>query len=464
MSADRLLCLLAGTLAGEVNRTAGGQLQFVYDETWRNKPSSYALSTSMPLVQRAHPHGTIEPFLQGLLPDDPAVLERWGKRFHVSPHVPFALIAEVGEDCPGAVQFVRPERLEELQRAGTSPTCWLDEGEIEARLEKLVTERTAWLPSHAEGRFSLAGAQSKFAVSIEDSRWGLPSGRAPTTHIVKPPIAGLDGHVENEHLCLTLARELGIPAASSAVRTFGRQTCIVVTRYDRLSVLDERDRATHRAQELLDASPIDTEEAAQVIEQAQRLTELAEATPIQRIHQEDICQALSLYPRNKYQSDGGPNPQQIVELLRRVSAAPSEDETHFIDALLLNWVIAGSDAHAKNYSLLITAGNHIRLAPLYDLASALPYSEPHPRQVKLAMKVGTKYRVQDIWRPQWQALAEQVGWKWERLELRLTNLLGSLPSALDRSLEQCADLQHPILEQLDAKIRTRIESCAQVLQ
>ena len=40
--------------------------------------------------------------------------------------------------------------------------------------------------------------------------------------------------------------------------------------------------------------------------------------------------------------------------------------------LIFNWLIAGTDAHAKNFSLLIAPGPQIRLAPLYDLASALP--------------------------------------------------------------------------------------------
>ena len=33
---------------------------------------------------------------------------------------------------------------------------------------------------------------------------------------------------------------------------------------------------------------------------------------------------------------------------------------------------SGTDAHAKNYSLLISAGGEARLAPLYDLSSQLP--------------------------------------------------------------------------------------------
>jgi hypothetical protein len=62
----------------------------------------------------------------------------------------------------------------------------------------------------------------------------------------------------------------------------------------------------------------------------------------------------------------------------------------FVDALIWNWLIGGTDAHAKNYSLLM-AGDQVRLAPLYDIASALPYGM-HERKLRFAMKLGGDYR------------------------------------------------------------------------
>lgn len=68
----------------------------------------------------------------------------------------------------------------------------------------------AWrLPGDA-GRFSLAGAQAKTALHFSDGRWGVPRGRTPTTHILKPPIPGFPGHCENEHLCLRFVRALAL--------------------------------------------------------------------------------------------------------------------------------------------------------------------------------------------------------------------------------------------------------------
>jgi serine/threonine-protein kinase HipA len=91
------------------------RLSFVYNDAWRTDPNAYPLSLSMPLASAEHGHARIEAFLWGLLPDNDRVLENWGRRFQVSPKNVFRLIAHVGEDCAGAVQFVRPERLEALQ-------------------------------------------------------------------------------------------------------------------------------------------------------------------------------------------------------------------------------------------------------------------------------------------------------------------------------------------------------------
>jgi serine/threonine-protein kinase HipA len=73
----------------------------------------------MPLIVKEHGHRVVEAFLWGLLPDNDAVLSRWGRRFRVSPRNPFRLIEHVGEDCAGAVQFARPDRLENLLAEGT---------------------------------------------------------------------------------------------------------------------------------------------------------------------------------------------------------------------------------------------------------------------------------------------------------------------------------------------------------
>ena len=157
------------------------------------------LSLSIPLASSEHGHEPISAFMWGLLPGNEQVLTRWGQRFHVSASNPFALLCHVGEDCAGAVQFVRPERVDEIVNGTDSAVAWLGEHEIAERLRTLVAVNPRGRLASDSGQFSLAGAQAKTALFLQNGRWGIPSGTTPTTHILKPPIAGLPGHVENEH-------------------------------------------------------------------------------------------------------------------------------------------------------------------------------------------------------------------------------------------------------------------------
>jgi serine/threonine-protein kinase HipA len=360
VKADRLVVLLNGVQIGDVDLDRRGQLVFSYREEWRAFDGGIPLSLSMPLASPVHGHDQIEPFLLGLLPDG-ELLDRWAKRFQVSPRNPFALLAHTGEDCPGAVQFVRPDRLPELQREQGLHADWLTEHDVAQRLRLLQKDPAAARLEHDDGQFSLAGAQAKTALILHDGRWGVPSGRTPTTHILKPPIQDFDGHAENEHLCLALLAELGLRAATSEVRRFEDVVVIVVERFDRFptAALASSAAAEAAAAAAAAASATSPEEAAQAAARtataaarASAMGEMARSQPILRLHQEDVCQALSRPPRLKYQSDGGPGPVEIVGLLRSHSTSAEEDVETFVDALIFNWLIAGTDAHGKNYGLL----------------------------------------------------------------------------------------------------------------
>ena len=273
--------------------------------------------------------------------------------FQVSPSSPFALLGTpIGRDCAGAVRFARGDDVDQaLSRSGE--VAWLSDDQVAERLRDLREDSTAWLGRSFTGQFSLAGIQSKTALLGRNGRWGAPAGATPTTHILKPAIPGFGDHDLNEHLCLDAARRAGLLAVKTQVTQFGDESAVVVERYDRRFA--GRD--------------------------------------IVRVHQEDICQALSVPPSGKYQRDGGPGPREIAALLRRLMPpGPAYAATwRFADALIWNWLIAGTDAHAKNYSILL-AGNDIRLAPLYDISSALPYGV-HEKKLRLAMKIGGDYAI-----------------------------------------------------------------------
>lgn len=101
------------------------------------------LSLSMPPLRAVHPHAAIDPFLWGLLPDNEQTLARWAARFHVSARNALGLLAHIGEDCAGAVQFVPAERLQALQSPAADDISWLDEVEIGERLRALRRDPSA---------------------------------------------------------------------------------------------------------------------------------------------------------------------------------------------------------------------------------------------------------------------------------------------------------------------------------
>jgi len=426
----------------------------------------------MPLAVGEHSHEKIEAFLWGLLPDNELVLGRWAHRFQVSARNAFSLVSYIGEDCPGAVQFVRPERLDAILTSRVPEIDWLDEADVAERLRSLRADQSAWRMPHDTGQFSLAGAQPKTALIYDGGRWGVPSGRMPTTHIFKPPTGEFDGHAENEHFCLMLARELGLPAASSEIMRFDGETAIVIERFDRIrtsgmaaaAAMESASHAAATAPMKTEDAPDAAKAAADAAARAHALGELAKTQPILRLHQEDICQALGLQPIAKYQNDGGPSPEDIVALLRTHSSRPIEDIGAFVDALAFNWFIAGTDAHAKNYSLLHGGGGRVRLAPLYDVAGALPYLDP--QQIKLAMKIGDKYRIRDIGPRQWRKLATGTRLDPDQTMARLVEFASNIPErvALVHGLIRGEGITHPIIDRLAEAITARAAQCLRMLR
>src|SRR5260370_8563018 len=180
------------------------------------------------VIEIEHGHSVTAAYLWGLLPDNEQVLARWAAKFQVSARNVFGLISHVGEDCAGAVQFVTPDRLYVIRRGTEDKVEWLDEADIAKRLQTLRQDHAAWRLPRDTGQFSLAGAQPKTALLLQNDRWGIPSGRIPTTHILKPPTGHFDGHAENEHISLGLARSLGLPAPQSQVMRFGEKIAIPI--------------------------------------------------------------------------------------------------------------------------------------------------------------------------------------------------------------------------------------------
>jgi serine/threonine-protein kinase HipA len=397
-----LAVVLDGTLIGHVYRSANRRLVLRYDDDWRTRAGAFPLSLSMPLNEREHGHRATFAFLSGLLPDDPKVVEYWARLHGVSRYDVVKLLAHVGEDCAGAVQLVRPEEVDRVLRASSAADAaasieWLSTNDVAELLTSLRRNPAAGRSSGEQGQFSLAGAQPKTTLYHEGGRWGIPKNRVPSTHILKPPVLDLEDLAYNEHFCLHLARELGMSAASSTVQLFGDEIAIVVERYDRAR--------SHGI--------------------------------VHRVHQEDMCQALAVQPTRKYESDGGPGLSDVAALLARHSSDALVDVARFFDANILNWFLAGPDAHAKNYSILHAEGPDHRLAPLYDVITALPYPRLAKGGAKLAMEVGGERAVGRITGDHWSAAARAVELPADLAIDRIVELGERIPAAIDKVI------QHP---------------------
>lgn len=422
----RLVALIENQTIGHLASDPHGHPRFTYAPDWQHSKSAIPLSLNLPLSREHHPTEAVSAVLWGLLPDNEATLQRWASRFQVSPRNPLALLSHVGEDCAGAVQFVTEARLEDVLSGASDGIEPLTDGELEARLRRLRQDIGAARQVDDVGQFSLAGAQAKIALLHDGLQWAIPAGRIPTTHILKPPSGEYDGFVENELFCLRLARSFGLPTAHCQALRVGAEIAICVERYDRI---------------LIDGALL-------------------------RIHQEDICQALGVMPHIKYQNQGGPGVEAISQLLWTHSSQPRQDVETLFQALVFNYLIGGTDAHAKNYSLLLGVGRQVRLAPLYDISSALPYPQLQRRRIKLAMKMGSHYRWWDIRPSDWIQVASTL-----RLDASecLAWMRGAVSDMPDRAHDLLAslareDVAHPILDALVEEIANACSRIRKLLQ
>ena len=355
---SELIVYLSGQRAGRLIRKDNGNLQFRYEPDYTGP----AISQALPVQQAAHPHAVCRAVFGGLLLEGDA-REALARNLGVSVGNDYALLQELGGDCAGAITLLDPD-VPLPSEAQLKP---LDDEQLDVLLRDLPQRPLAANP--AQGiRLSLAGAQPKLPVIIENDEVALPlNAAAATTHIIKPEPSRFPGLVDNEAFCMDLARAVELPAALTRKRrTVSGLPYLLVERYD-------RDMT---------------------------------AEPIRRLHQEDVCQALGRSSDSKYQTEGGPTVLETVELLRNCSSVPAQDLPTFWRALVFNWLIGNCDAHAKNFSLLYDTGAPT-LAPLYDLVSTTAYPELSTR---LAMSIDGATQISDVNTKAWEALAKETGY------------------------------------------------------
>jgi serine/threonine-protein kinase HipA len=352
---------LNGRLVGLLRRESTGAIDFQYAREWLDWENTFPVSLSLPLREDRYIGAPVINVFDNLLPDSDPIRRRIAQRVSADGTDAYSMLSALGHDCVGALQFL-PDGVAPGAVGNTAGRLVSDE-EVSELIRNLA-DAPLGVGEDEDFRISIAGAQEKTALLRRDGQWFKPTGTTATTHILKPQIGqlpngvDLSNSVENEYLCLKLMEGLGVPAAKVEIADFGGRRTLIVERFDRRWTRDAR---------------------------------------LLRLPQEDCCQALSVPPTRKYQSDGGPGMRQVINLLKG-SDTPDADITTFMRANLIFWLIGATDGHAKNFSVFITPGGRFRMTPAYDVLTAQPSLDAgqiRRKNFKLAMSVG-KNRHYDV--------------------------------------------------------------------
>lgn len=390
--------------------------ELVYDLDWMTRDGAFPISLSMPLSSSAVNAERIMPWLANLLPE--SHLSEIGQQFGVSPQDIVGLLQRIGRDTAGALSIGSAREGHDTYRPIDSA----------ADLEKIIDElpQKPFLVGDEGVSMSLAGVQDKLPVGIVDGTIAVPLNGTPSTHILKPDAPRLAGSVFNEALCLTLARLIGLDAAKVTTGRAGKRTYLLVERYDRV------------------------------------------LTPhgILRIHQEDLCQLLGYFPIAKYEKGsmaGGSGPS-LIKLFSGVetNVSPGARVT-LLDAVVFNALICNTDAHAKNYSILIGAGGSSRFAPLYDLMCG----EIYPGVTKhLPQTINGKNEAIHLFGKDWQHLARSVGLSPAQTLRRIAEICALVTDKVDQAKDIVGGMpagEDPVLARIVFQIKKRTQRISRQL-
>lgn len=415
---------LHGMPVGELRASASGALSFTYLPAFvaavkAGRLPLHGLSARLPVADTPYGEDRAGPYFDGLLPDNANIRSTLARYFQLDASDDYRLLLALGRECPGAVAIVEPD-APIVPEDDIAPDYDLLDAARLARHIADLPRRPLFVDADGELRLSLPGVHHKTALLLVGDQLALPRGNTPTSHILKVDIDGLPDSVRVEHFCLRAAASVGLDVPRSSIRRAEDRTYMLIARYDR--VLVENNGRRH----------------------------------LRRLHQEDFCQALGRYPREKYEKDGGPGWPDCFALMR-LTADPAAAVQELLGRAIFQFLIGNPDAHAKNYAL-VYRGNRILLSKLYDVNNAaafrLHYKEQRPR---LAMFIGGERDPALLTGPHWDAFAAAVGLRRELVRDRLRAMATALPEQVRLLREgmrgSLADT--PLLDQVVADVRDR---------
>ncbi len=420
-----LVVLQYGEKIGLLAGTSDRGVVFRYDKEYLASSNSRSLSYSLPLRFDEFSSKECLPFFSGLLPD--GELKRKISEFlHVSESSTLKLLEALGGECAGSITLVNEEEYRSDSFVSKevpfeSRYRKIEDAELSAMVGRM--DQRPLLTGGSALRLSLAGAQQKLPLARFDGDWYLPLDGSPSTHILKPSRYPYPDLAVNEYICMQMASLCDLPVPLTELFFLDEIPVYVIERYDR---------------KLLATNP----------------------PVVERLHQEDACQALGIMPDRKYESDGGPSFSHIVSLIHDNTAVPILEIRAILSLAVFNFLIGNCDAHGKNISFLFSKyekqqNRSATLAPFYDLVSTTVYEG---LSAKLSMKIGGEYRIDRIRRNHFISLGEEVQIGRPYMEKLLSSMMLSVSKALERiALLPGIPMKEPLIPTMRDQVGKRIK-------
>lgn len=339
---------LYGERVGTLFPAGDNDYRLAYDPevVERVGPGRALLSNSLPARPEPYSAEATRAYVEGLLPEG-SRRARLGRDLDLDATDGYLLLAEMGQDCAGAVSFMAPGEIP--RPLEPEALAWLDEDELADAVKRPAPALQSDGCEHRV-RSVLPGQRHKLSLLRDEGggRWAWPDAGAPSTHVVKPETGEYPEYVANEMFCMTVCRQVGLPVAKATVEEVGGRRCLVSPRYDRIAgegVVDVR-----------------------------------------RLHCESFSQALGILPGAAVVDEDGreSEPPGWAEARGLLSAVSRPDEVvNLLTAAFCNYILGNGDAHGNNFVLIdrentALSGPEVkwRLAPLTDLTSTAVYDDP----------------------------------------------------------------------------------------
>jgi serine/threonine-protein kinase HipA len=291
----------------------------------------------------------------------------------------FELLKAIGGECAGALSIL-PNDHKPSERANYKKL-------LPEELKKILIRKgvvASLASSENRPRLSLAGAHDKCPIFFDDGNYALPLDATPSTHILKFEVTGYRNIPVYEYFIMQLASAVGLPVAEAQLHQNDNDYYLLIKRYDRI---------------------------------------LKSHKEVERLHQEDFCQALGIGYDKKYQQEGGPSFQDCYHLIQEVSVNPIKDVENLLRWQIFNVLAGNSDGHAKNLSLIYKTNHQPELAPFYDLVCTRAIERI---DTKLALSIGGEFNPDKISIEHWNKMAHECNVREQYLQSMIQDLAESL--------------------------------------